>query len=127
MTQELTYLSKNVNIPHFRGDSFVRGFTLRDKKKNPIDLGAGATARMVFFDKRGTGGTELLEWSTATGEITITQVDGVYARLEFNGPDTDMNPTWESAEYDIEILTGAGRRWTPLYGKFYFKAKQVAV
>lgn len=118
MATTLEALTAKVRIIHKRGDDFTRTFTFEDGDGNAIDFGVGATARMTFksqYDDADGDASELLEWTTAGGEITLTPASG---QVDFTGPAADMNPTWTKAVYDLEITFGSGRVATYMSGTF---------
>jgi hypothetical protein len=83
-----------------RGDTWVWPFTYKDEAGTPIDL-SGSSVRLHLKAKRAT--TPAVSASTATGEITLTPLDGVAtvriepAVTELVAPakyDADIEVTW---------------------------------
>jgi hypothetical protein len=79
-----------------RGDTWVWPFTYKDEAGTPIDL-SGSSVRLHMKAKRAT--TPAVSASTATGEITLTPLDGVATvRIE-----PEITEIVAPAKYDADI------------------------
>ena len=97
-----------------QGTTFTRTFKYKDSEGNPIDLtsNGGFTARMDIRTK--AGGDLINAFSTSGGQITITNTNFITLTI---GATSTSNYSFNSAVYDLEIVSPAGVVTRLLQGK----------
>ena len=89
----------------YRGDTWTRGWELRDAAGNPIDL-TGASARLHVRD---ASGSVVISASTTDGRLTLTPASGlIYLQVPYAA--TGLTPG--SYRFDLEVTYANGVRRT---------------
>ena len=89
----------------YRGDTWTRGWELRDAAGNPIDL-TGASVRLHVRD---ASGSVVISASTTDGRLTITPASG---RIDMLVPYAVTGITPGSYRFDLEVTHANGVRRT---------------
>jgi len=89
------------SIKHFRGDTFLRSWVLKDSNGNPIDL-TDATARLHLRDAEGV---LVVEATTENGSIVI---DEEFGRINLRLDAADMVLEIATFKFDIELTHANG-------------------
>jgi hypothetical protein len=114
MTLSNSSVAGTHNIRHYRGDTFIRNFTVTDNEDPPvaIDL-TGYSARLQV--RESATKEAVLDIST-TDHISITGVDNNV--ISINVPDSKTSFPAKTYLYDLELISAGGIRTTYLKGNF---------
>lgn len=103
----------------WQGKTFEQPFVFKDSFGQEINL-TGYTGRMQV--RTSADATDvIIELSSNNGRITIDEINGIVT-LFISATDTAALAPG-SFKYDLELVTGSGRVYCPIYGTFKVKAE----
>lgn len=103
----------------WQGKTFEKIFYFKDAQDNIIDL-SGYTARMHVRPSVDSD-TITIELTTENDRIVVNGEDGSVTLYIADEDSEDVSAA--TYKYDLEIISGSGRVYCPIYGSFKVKAE----